>query len=69
MVYSIVREQVSNVLKYANALNIIIELMLENDFIDLSISDNGRALNMKRMGKKGLAWQTLQAVPNYSTEN
>ena len=54
MLYRIVQEQVSNVLKHANARNIVIELMLEEEFIDLSISDDGKGFEYGKNGKKGV---------------
>ncbi|RYF88130.1 MAG: PAS domain S-box protein, partial [Chitinophagaceae bacterium] len=41
MLFRIIQEQVNNVLKHAEATNLIIELMVDASIVDLTISDNG----------------------------
>ncbi|HUR11944.1 MAG TPA: PAS domain S-box protein [Flavitalea sp.] len=41
MLFRIIQEQVNNVLKHANARNLVIELVVDDDAIELIISDNG----------------------------
>jgi PAS domain S-box-containing protein len=45
MLFRIIQEQVNNVLKHAEATNLIIELMVDGSIVDLTISDNGKGFD------------------------
>jgi PAS domain S-box-containing protein len=45
MLFRIIQEQVNNVLKHAEATNLIIELMVDFSMVDLTISDNGKGFD------------------------
>lgn len=45
VLFRIIQEQVTNVLKHAQATNLIIELVIDNKVISLSISDNGKGFD------------------------
>lgn len=47
MLFRIVQEQVNNVLKHAEARHLIIELMLEGNMIDLTVSDDGKGFMLE----------------------
>lgn len=50
--YRILQEQLRNILKYANATTIKVEMKLQNDILKMIISDNGKGfdLNNKKSG-------------------
>ena len=64
MLFRIIQEQVTNVLKHANASNIVIELMIDGHMINLAVSDDGRGFdseevkNNKGVGLKNIASRT-----------
>ncbi|RYY24837.1 MAG: PAS domain S-box protein [Chitinophagaceae bacterium] len=64
MLFRIIQEQVNNVLKHADATILTIELMVDGDLADLTISDNGKGFDqqnnkMKRgVGLKNIASRT-----------
>jgi PAS domain S-box-containing protein len=45
MLFRIIQEQVNNVLRHAEATNLIIELMVDASIVDLTISDNGKGFD------------------------
>ncbi|MEO8582411.1 MAG: PAS domain S-box protein [Flavitalea sp.] len=46
MLFRIIQEQVTNVLKHAEATNLVIEMVAEPNCIHLSIADNGKGFDM-----------------------
>jgi signal transduction histidine kinase len=54
MLFRIIQEQVNNVLKHAEATNLIIELMVEGSIVDLTISDNGKGFDKSNKLKRGV---------------
>jgi PAS domain S-box-containing protein len=54
MLFRIIQEQVNNVLKHAEATNLIIELMVEGSIVDLTISDNGKGFDKTNKQKRGV---------------
>jgi signal transduction histidine kinase len=49
--YRIVQEQFNNIIKHAQAHNVIIELSEKNNFIDLNIKDDGKGFDPKERRK------------------
>lgn len=55
MIFRVVQEQVTNVLKHADATILIIELVIEEDRINLSVRDNGKGFDKEAIkAKKGM---------------
>ena len=55
MLFRIIQEQVTNVLKHAEAKQLVIELMVDSGVISLSITDNGKGFDMEKVkSKKGV---------------
>lgn len=65
MLFRIIQEQVSNVLKHSEAQNLIIELLLEEDekMIELSIIDDGNGFDPLKT-KKGLGFSNILSRAN-----
>ena len=62
MLFRIAQEQANNVLKHAEARNLIIELIMEENAVDLSISDDGKGFDMDSVkGKKGLGLSNISS--------
>ena len=63
MLFRIIQEQVSNVLKHSAARNLIIELVLEetNRSIELNITDDGKGFNPDKVRKKGLGLSNIMS--------
>jgi PAS domain S-box-containing protein len=55
MLFRIIQEQVTNVLKHAEATNLVIELMVDSGAISLAITDNGKGFDIEKVKtKKGV---------------
>ncbi len=55
MIFRIAQEQVNNVMKHAQAKNLIIELFAEDNMINISISDDGKGFDPEQVRhKKGV---------------
>lgn len=55
MIFRVVQEQVTNVLKHAAATILVIELVIEEDHIKLSVRDNGKGFDKEAIkAKKGM---------------
>ena len=60
MLFRIIQEQVNNVLKHANASNIIIELVIDGNMINLAVSDNGKGFDFEDIkNNKGVGLQNI----------
>ena len=60
MLFRIIQEQVNNVLKHANASNIIIELMIDGHMINLAVSDDGKGFDFEEVRyNKGVGLQNI----------
>jgi PAS domain S-box-containing protein len=60
MLFRIIQEQVNNVLKHANANNIIIELMIDGHMINLAVSDDGKGFDFEEVkNNKGVGLQNI----------
>ncbi|WP_160113274.1 tetratricopeptide repeat-containing sensor histidine kinase [Aequorivita antarctica] len=58
--YRIVQESLQNILKYANASFVKLELTNENGLIHLYIEDNGKGFNLNKI-KKGIGLKNIQS--------
>ena len=55
MLFRIIQEQVTNVMKHAEANQLVIELIVDSGVISLSITDNGKGFDMEKVkAKKGV---------------
>jgi PAS domain S-box-containing protein len=62
MLFRIIQEQVSNVLKHAAATRIIIDLKLSGKLIHLSIVDNGKGFELEKLTfKKGVGLSNIES--------
>lgn len=52
MLFRITQEQVNNVIKHANATNLVIELVADDDTINISISDDGQGFDPDQVKQK-----------------
>ena len=60
MLFRIIQEQVTNVLKHAEARQLVIELMVDSGVISLSITDNGKGFDMEKVkSKKGVGLHNI----------
>ncbi len=60
MLFRIIQEQVNNVLKHAEASNLIIALITDGDTIDLTISDDGNGFEPEMIrSKKGVGLSNI----------
>ena len=59
-IYRIVQEQVSNILKHADAANAWIDLRKHKDFIELTISDNGNGIDFKKVKSDGIGLKNIK---------
>lgn len=62
MLFRIIQEQVTNVLKHAEATNLVIELIVDSGAISLSITDNGKGFDIEKV-------KTKKGVGLYNIEN
>ncbi|MHA4844659.1 PAS domain S-box protein [Flavitalea antarctica] len=62
MLFRIIQEQVNNVLKHAEATNLIIELMVDGSIVDLTISDNGKGFDKENnKSKRGVGLANISS--------
>ncbi len=62
MLFRIIQEQVNNVLKHAEARNLVIELVVYEEGIDLTISDNGIGFEPEKIkNKKGVGLYNISS--------
>lgn len=62
MLFRIIQEQVNNVLKHAEARNLVIEFFVDDDAIDLTISDDGQGFELDKISnKKGVGLYNIKS--------
>jgi PAS domain S-box-containing protein len=61
VLFRIIQEQVTNVLKHSEAKNLIIELMLDEKAVQLSITDDGIGFDAKSKNKKGVGLYNIES--------
>lgn len=59
MIYRIVQEQLSNIIKYANASDVSISLKQEQESLYLSVSDNGVGFDTEQTAGKGIGLKNI----------
>jgi two-component system sensor histidine kinase UhpB len=60
MLFRITQEKVNNVIKHANATNLVIELISEDDTINIAITDNGQGFDPDQVKfKKGVGLSNI----------
>ena len=60
MLFRIIQEQVNNVLRHAEANNLIIELVLDDNAVHLTVSDDGKGFNKDNINnKKGVGLSSI----------
>ena len=57
--YRILQEQLKNIVKYAKATNILVELLLHNNVIQMKIVDNGVGFDNNAV-KKGIGFVNMR---------
>ncbi|HEY8388972.1 MAG TPA: PAS domain S-box protein, partial [Parasegetibacter sp.] len=68
MLYRIIQEQVSNVIKHAHAKNLNIDLIFEKQFIRLVITDDGKGFDLNKV-KRGLGISNMISRTNLFNGN
>ena len=61
MLFRIIQEQVTNVLKHAEAKKIIIELILDDNMVNLAVSDDGKGFDLEKIRNKGVGLQNMSS--------
>ncbi|MFY7839210.1 MAG: sensor histidine kinase, partial [Lacibacter sp.] len=64
MVYNILQELIQNILKHAQASEVIIQLILENELVYLFVEDNGKGFNHSSI-KEGLGFSQIQQLVTF----
>jgi PAS domain S-box-containing protein len=65
MLFRIIQEQVSNILKHAEAGRLVIDMSLRDTFINLAITDNGKGFDPEKAGyKQGLGLSNIKSRAN-----
>jgi signal transduction histidine kinase len=64
MVYNILQELIQNILKHAQASEVIIQLILEKELIYLFVEDNGKGFNRLSI-KEGLGFSQIQQLVTF----
>ena len=60
MLFRIIQEQITNVMKHAEASQLVIELMVDCGAISLSITDNGKGFDLEMSkAKKGVGLHNI----------
>lgn len=60
MLFRIIQEQVTNVLKHAEATQLVIEMIADSGSISLSITDNGKGFDLEKVkSKKGVGLRNI----------
>jgi len=66
MIYRLIQELVSNIRKHANAENVLIQLLVHNDIMNITIEDDGYGFDQKNLPKKdGLGVNSVISRVNY----
>jgi two-component system, NarL family, sensor histidine kinase UhpB len=60
MIFRIIQEQVNNILKHAEAKKIFVSLLLDNNFMSLKISDDGKGFDINET-KKGIGLKNIRS--------
>lgn len=63
MLFRVLQEQLSNVLKHAKAKKLIIELILDDDFVELNVCDDGIGFDIAKV-KRGLGLSNITSRAN-----
>ena len=60
MLFRIIQEQINNVLKHADAKNVVIELMIDGHVVNLAVSDDGKGFDFEEVkNHKGVGLQNI----------
>ena len=59
-IYRIVQESLQNIVKHANAENVLISFSIENEFLLLEIKDDGKGFDSKK-SKKGIGMKNIKS--------
>lgn len=65
MIYRIVQEQLSNIIKYAKASDVNISLKQETESLYLSVSDNGVGFDAEQTASKGIGLKNINSRVGY----
>ena len=65
MIYRIVQEQLSNIIKYAKASDVNISLKQETESLYLSVSDNGVGFDTEQTAGKGIGLKNINTRVGY----
>ncbi|MEO9023142.1 MAG: ATP-binding protein [Ginsengibacter sp.] len=70
MLYRIVQELLNNIIKHAQATNVIVQFNREADNLTVTVEDNGRGFNLKETDdKKHKGLETIKSRINYLNGN
>src|SRR5690606_17304799 len=59
LLYRIIQEAVTNIVKHADATEGIVQLVGEGSRLSITIEDNGKGFNLKSVAEKGIGLKNL----------
>lgn len=66
IIYRIIQELVNNSLKHANASQVMVQLVNGDDWVTLSVEDNGKGFDVNRLkGSTGAGWSNIKSRVEY----
>ncbi len=66
IVYRIIQELFTNIFKHANASEVLVQLLREEDRLGITVEDNGMGFNVKELEKnKGAGWANIRSRVDY----
>jgi two-component system sensor histidine kinase UhpB len=63
-VYRIIQEQLNNIIRHANARKVLVELSVKSNEIDLTIEDDGKGFDPKKI-RKGIGLKNIHHRVEY----
>jgi signal transduction histidine kinase len=62
VVYRIIQELLNNVIKHAQATEVLVQLLRENDKLVVNVEDNGKGFDTKLAEEKmGMGWENIRS--------
>jgi len=66
IVYRIVQELLNNIIKHANAVNVLVQVIKKDTELDITVEDDGKGFNKEEaLAKKGAGLKNIQSRVDY----
>jgi signal transduction histidine kinase len=66
IIYRVIQELITNVLKHAEATELLVQVVLRDSSVSMTVEDNGKGFDISRLpASEGAGWKNIKSRVDY----